>query len=149
MCRSLLDRPIDTHPAIPERDETTGILGDIGLVRHQENGDPAFGVEALEDPDHLDARARVEIACRLVCEQQNGIVDQRTRDRDTLLLSARQLIGMVPEERAQTHGFERRRGPCSTLRPDTPAAYSSGSSTFSSADVRGSRWNPWNTNPIS
>ena len=39
--------------------------------------------------------ARVEVAGRLVGEEQRGRVDQRARDRDALLLAAGELVRQV------------------------------------------------------
>ena len=57
--------------------------------------DAALLVQALEDAHHFDARPRVEVAGRLVGQQDRRVVDQRARDRDALLLAARQLVRMV------------------------------------------------------
>ena len=53
---------------------------------------------------------RVEVPGRLVGEQDRRVVDQRARDRDALLLPARQLVRMVvgavaePDQLEHLHG---------------------------------------------
>ena len=91
------------------------VLGDVGLVRDQHDGQPALVVQPLEDPHHLDARARVEVAGRLVGEQQRRVVDQRAGDGDALLLAARQLVRMVIEPLAEADRLERRGGALAAL----------------------------------
>ena len=47
-------------------------------------------VEELHDPD---GRVGVEVAGRLVADEQRRVVDERARDRDALLLAAGELVG--------------------------------------------------------
>ena len=70
------------------------------VVRRDDHGragavDP---VEQLHDPDR---RLGVEVAGRLVGQQQRRVVDERARDRDALLLAARQLVGVVVQLRRE------------------------------------------------
>ena len=85
--------PLDAP--VPERDRAGRVLRDVGLVRDEHDREAALAVQPLEDVHHLDARARVEVARRLVGQQDRRAVDERTRDGDALLLSARELIRMV------------------------------------------------------
>src|SRR6185503_6480715 len=102
-----LDGAVVAHQSVAERNHARAVLGDVGLVRHEDDGDAALDVEALEDAHHLDARLRVEIAGRLVGEQQRRVVHQRPRDGDALLLAAGELVRMVAEPVAETHGLQR------------------------------------------
>ena len=78
----------------------------------------------------------IEIACRLVGKQNRRIVGQRARDRDPLLLAARQLGRIVvaaivkPTSRNSAAAF--------SAASDSPAI-SSGTSTFSNAVSAGIR----------
>src|SRR6186997_3093984 len=100
------DGAIGLHHAVAERHDARAVLGDIRFVRDQHDGDAALDVEALEQPHHLDAGSRIEVAGRLVGQQDRRVVDQRARDRHALLLSARQLVGMMAESIAQADGCE-------------------------------------------
>ena len=51
-------------------------------------------VDQLHDPDR---GLGVEVAGRLVGQQQRRVVHERARDRDALLLAARELVGVVVE----------------------------------------------------
>src|SRR6476619_6447880 len=66
------------------------IGGDVLLVRDHDDSDAVL-VELLEDRHDLDAGSAVEIAGRFICQQHLRIIDQRARNRDALLLTARKL----------------------------------------------------------
>ena len=55
-----------TRPSLHD-DDARRVLGDVGLVRDEDDGDPG-APELLEERHHLDAGARVEVAGRLVGE---------------------------------------------------------------------------------
>ena len=56
-----------------------------------DEGDPDLALDPDELELHLLAQLEVEGAERLVEQKDGGLVDERTRQRDALLLSARQL----------------------------------------------------------
>ena len=94
------------------------------------------------------AVATVEVARRLVGDEQRRIVRERARDRDALLLAARrsrrQLVGLVghPDFVEQRHRARR------SARADVPRpAKSIGSITFSTTVSVGRSWKNWNTTP--
>ena len=68
---------------------------------------PRSHVQPLKDAHHLDARPRVEVAGRLVGQEDRRLRDQRAGDRDALLLAARQLIRMVVGALAEADGGQR------------------------------------------
>ena len=92
------------------------VLRDVRLVRHEDDGDPLL-VQLLEERHHLDRRAAVEIARRLVGEQQRRLRDERARDRHALLLAARQLARLVIQPLAEPHALERLRGELPRVLP--------------------------------
>ena len=139
---ALLHGPIEPHTPVAETDDARRVLGDVGLVGHEHDRDALFGVQPLEDPHYLDAGPRVEIARGLVREEQRRIVHERARDGDALLLTARQLIRMVIEPRAESYGFERRRGATMALLRRHGRAVEHRELHFSIALVRASRLNP-------
>src|SRR5258705_11967468 len=102
-----LDGAVVAHQSVAERNHARAVFGDVRLVRHEDDGDAALDVEALEDAHHLDARLRVEIAGRLVGEQQRRVVSQRLSVADTLVLAAGALIGMVAKPVAEAYGLRR------------------------------------------
>ena len=80
------------QPAVLERDHAAAHLVDhLAVVGdHQDRRTRAVdSVKQLHDPDR---RVRVEVPGRLVADQERRVVDDRARDRDALLLAARELV---------------------------------------------------------
>ena len=82
---------IDDH-AVTHEDVALRVGSDVLLVRHHDDCNSAF-VELLENCHDLDARAAIEIAGRLIRQQDLGIVDQRACYCHALLLPTRELAG--------------------------------------------------------
>ena len=82
-------------PAVVEADDPVAVLGDVRLVRDQQHRDAALLIQTLEDVHHLDAGARVQVAGRLVRQEDGGLVDQGAGNRHPLLLAARELVREV------------------------------------------------------
>ena len=74
-------------PAVANRDHAMGVGGDVGFVRDEDDG-VAGAVQAIEERHDFDAGLRIEVAGRLVGEQDRRVVDQRARDGDALALTA-------------------------------------------------------------
>ena len=90
----------------------------------------------------------VEIAGRLVGQENRRIDRQRARDGDALALAARQLVGQMLQPVTELH--ERRAAPrarSSTFARGQPRRCS-GRPTFSRHDSVGSRLKNWKMNPI-
>src|SRR5262245_15248803 len=83
----LVDR-VRHDPAVDEADDARSVLRDLALVRDEDDGDPPLAAKPLEDLHHLEAGPRVEVARRLVGEQNRRFGHQRPGDGDALLLSA-------------------------------------------------------------
>ena len=78
--------------------------------------------ELAEDPHDLLRCRRVEIARRLVGEQDRRPIDERAGDGDALALAAGQLVGPVLHAIAELHALEGFDGARAALgRRDTPA----------------------------
>ena len=82
------------------------VRGDVDLVGHHDDGLP-LPVQRLEEAHDLLAGGAVEIAGRLVGQQDAGRVDQRARDGHALPLSAGELVGPVLDPVAQPDPRER------------------------------------------
>ena len=98
---------------------------------------------------HVVGGVAVQVAGRLVGEQQGGLGDQRPGHRDALLLAAGELVGLVLGAVGEADRVQRRQGPRGGARAASTPAYASGSSTLASALVRGIRLNAWKMKPIS
>ena len=79
--------------AVLQAHDRRAAAGDRRVVRDQH--DRAGRLRSSQQGDDLLARRRVEVAGRLVGEQHVAAVGERARDRDTLLLAARELRGQV------------------------------------------------------
>ena len=90
----------------------------------------------------------VEVAGRLVGQDECGLGDERTGDGDALLLAARELGRLMVDPVAQTEPLQRGSRPPQRARGDRRPGTSSGGATFSSAVVRGSRLYDWKTKPM-
>ena len=82
------DLPV-VHP-----DRPVGHRGDRGLVGHEDDG-KALGVEGAEEGHDLGTALRVEVAGRLVGEDEGGAADEGAGDGDPLLLAAGELVRLV------------------------------------------------------
>ena len=103
-------------------------------------------LQAEQQIDHLLAGLAVEVAGRLVGQDDLRARAERAGDGHALLLAARELrremIG------AMRRGRPRPAGARATSKASALPANSSGSATFSSAVMVGTRWNDWKTMPM-
>ena len=77
--------------AVVERDGAAAhVPHQFAVVRGDEHR-RAAGVDVAEQVHDLERQIRVEVARRLVGQDERRLVDERARDRDALLLAARQL----------------------------------------------------------
>src|SRR5262245_26700950 len=81
--------------ALVEMNLPRGIFSRLGIVRHHDDRLLLLAVERLHEVQDLLRSVTIEVTRRLVAHQQARIRHERTRDGDTLLLTARQLLGLV------------------------------------------------------
>src|ERR1051326_2005855 len=92
-CRHGAILPLICHDlSVPHGDHAVRQARDVGLVRDDDEGQPVLAVERPEEPHHLHRGDGVEIAGRLVGEDQPRPGHEGARDGDALLLTARELI---------------------------------------------------------
>ncbi len=94
-------------------------FGRVRIVRHHHDGLAVLLVERLQQIEDLVAGLAIEIAGRLVAEQQRRIGHDRARDADALLLAAGQLPRVVLGAIGQADDFQRDRRRASAARPST------------------------------
>ena len=117
----------------------------VDVVRDQHQRRAVLAIQREQQIADRRAGALVEIAGRLVGEQELGLVHERARERDALLLAAGKLVRIVMPARIEPDAA---RAPRARARAASPRpSSSSGSITFSSAFSAGSRWKLWNTKP--
>ena len=90
---------------VAHRQDARAAFGQRGIVRDDDER-RAVGVDAIEQRGDLLAGCAIELAGRLVGQQQARSVGQRARDRHALHLAARQLRRPVVGARGEPHVFE-------------------------------------------
>ena len=80
--------------AVEQMHDSVCLRGASWRVGHHHHG-RTFAMQHAEHVHHVGTVAAVEVARRLVGEDQRGIVDERARDRDALLLAARERVGVL------------------------------------------------------
>jgi len=81
---------IGRDASVDEADMALGVGGDIFIMGDKHDGDAALFIELAEQFHQITASRRIEIAGRLVGEDDGGIGDQGAGDGDALLLAAGQ-----------------------------------------------------------
>src|ERR1700681_1203396 len=113
---AVLRRIVCHDAAVGQPDHTPGAPPYRLAVRDDEQRLPAR-VERHQQLEHVLRGTRVELAGRLVGEQQRRLVDERARDRDALLLAARERGRAVVHTIAQTDVAPRPLGACGRVVP--------------------------------
>ena len=72
--------------ALVEVHHALGIFGSLGIVGDHHHGLAELGVQSLQQGEDLVGGLAVEIAGGLVADQDARVGNERTRDRDALLL---------------------------------------------------------------
>ena len=83
-----------------------GLVSHTALVRHDDGGDTLLGVELLEQSHHLNARLRVQGSRGFVSQYDLWFGDECAGYGNTLLLSARHLVGIVVSPLSQSETVE-------------------------------------------
>ena len=108
--------------ALLEVQRPPGALGGVRIVRDHDDGLAVLAVERLQQVEDLVAGLAIEIAGRLVAEQQRRIGDDRARDADALLLAARELPRVVLRAVGQADDLQRDRRRACGARPSTASS---------------------------
>src|SRR5207245_635391 len=87
---------------------------------HEQPRDVALVAHLGQQRQHFAAAPGVEVAGRLVSQQQARLVHERARDRDALALAHRQLLGSVVDAVAETDAFQPGQRKAARLN-DTPS----------------------------
>ena len=87
---------IEMQMSVREFDAAVGLARDIGVVCNHEDGVAGF-VQITEDFEDDFFVGFVEIAGRLIGEDELGLIDERASDGDALLLASGKLRGEMRE----------------------------------------------------
>jgi hypothetical protein len=116
-------------------------------VGDQDEGEAAFAPEPVEQGDDVVPGAGVEVARRLIGQQDLGLFDQGAGDADPLLLAAGQLGRQVPCPLGETDLVQCLRGPGPPLGGAGPGRDEGGLDVSCAVSV-GTRLKVWKTKPI-
>ena len=130
---------LDLEDEVVGRDEPA-VVGD------DDQGRLPAALEAAEDPVDLVAGLRVELAGRLVGQDEDRVLDQGPGDRHPLLLAARQLVGAMVEPVAQADLASAARRAL-RFAPAVSPRGRNGTRTFSTAVRLLIRLNDWKMKP--
>ena len=98
-----------TSDALVEVQRALGALRGVRIVRHHDDRLAVLAVERLQQVEDLVAGLAIEVAGRLVAQQQRRIGDDRAGDADALLLAAGELARVVLRAVAEADDVERGR----------------------------------------
>ncbi len=99
-------RLVGQNAAIGDADDAIFHAVDQSAVVRRHQNRCAARVDALQNLGDVPRGLRVEVAGRFVGDQNQGIVDNRARNRDTLRFAARQFMGPRVGFVAKPHGFQ-------------------------------------------
>ena len=106
--------------AIAQGEHAIAAACEAEMVGDEDGGQAMLALEALEQAEDGLGRGLVEIAGGLVGEQDGGFGDEGARERDALLLAARELARAMPGAIGEADGGEpgqRRTARCCGGRP--------------------------------
>ena len=118
------------------------------VVAGEQERDPARAVELLEDVKELLRRLRIEGGRGLVREDEDGLPDDRARDRDALALPSRKGVRTPVLSPARPTAASADRERLSAQTSSGSPRIQSARATFSSAESTGTSWCAWKTKPI-
>ena len=90
------------QPSLTQHEAAVAEVCEAFVVRGEEHAGARLAAEGEEERADLRARARVEVARRLVGEDEAGPRDEGAGDGHALLLAARKLSGRVSEARPES-----------------------------------------------
>src|SRR4249920_560373 len=98
--------PLDGKPSVAHGKSARRPSGELGVVRGHDDGRAVAACKPGEKLDHVGTGPRVEIAGRLVSEDDARADDQSARNGDTLLLAAGHMTWQVRGAVGETDLFE-------------------------------------------
>jgi len=94
------------QPPVCQSDNAVEAAGEIEIVGRDQGREAGIANEVEESPQHTLAGGVIEVAGRLVTEQNFGLVGERAGDRDPLLLTAREARRAMPGAGRQADPIE-------------------------------------------
>ncbi|MPM52942.1 hypothetical protein SDC9_99706 [bioreactor metagenome] len=92
------------HLTVLDKQHPLGMAGRLDAVGHHENGLP-LPVNLTEQPQQVLGGAGIQRACRLVCQDELRLCDERPGHGGALLFAAGHLIGEFPQQTGDAQLF--------------------------------------------
>src|ERR1700691_6235159 len=89
IARSPLVPNVSDDHSISQRDNAVSVRGNVTFMRYENDRESAFHVECADKRNDIQRAFRVEVSSRFVGEEDGRVVDERSSNRDPLLLPAR------------------------------------------------------------
>src|ERR1017187_7814153 len=102
---------------VAEMDAALGAACDLFLMRHHHQRHVPLFLDARQDGHDLGRVLAVQVAGRLVCQQNLRSVGQASRDRHPLALSSRKILGILMPPVLQPHVTQQSLSPIAALTP--------------------------------
>src|ERR1019366_8245849 len=99
-------RYVDRLAIVEDDDAPRAHLEERAVMGREDDRRPAL-VDLLEEAEHVDRELGIEVAGWFVGQDERGLPDDRARDRDALLLAARQDARRRVAPSGQPHALER------------------------------------------
>ena len=134
---------------VAQDEDPVGVRRRLRVVGDEHDGLAALGAEAPEHVEDLRAGRVVEVAGRLVGEEEGRPVDEGPGEGHPLLLAGGELVGAVAAPCRPGRRPRARRGSAadSSRPPGSRPATMNGRATFSRTDRIGMRLKNWKTKP--
>jgi len=91
--------------AVAHVNDAVSVLGGFGIVRDHHDGLAEFFVGLAQHVEDNRGILGIEVAGRLVGENDGGTIDERTRQGDALLLASGELVGAMVETSGDAEQF--------------------------------------------
>ena len=117
--RNFMRHRLPGQDALVEVQRAPRALGGVRIVGHHDDRLAVLAIERLQQVEDLVAGLAIEVAGRLVAEQQRRVGDDGARNADALLLSAGELPRIVPAPGRRARRPSARWRRASAARPST------------------------------
>jgi hypothetical protein len=92
--------------AVTQPNRSSCARSECRIVRDENNGGSCFTIQRFEQLEYTRACIRVEVSRRLIREQNSRRIRECARDRNALLLAARELHWKVMSALRESNAFE-------------------------------------------
>ena len=96
---------VEREDTVIHTEDTVSLRCDIKVVGYHHKGLATSLTDLEEQAENFVCVCTVKVTCRLVCEEDLGVIDQSTCDRNSLTLTTGKLTGQVVETLGKTEAL--------------------------------------------